>query len=72
MISAPSSDYSLSLLLDSVRDVRDFPKPGIVFKDVTPILADGRLFREAIEGFPPHAHLSSKLLLYILCEFLVS
>lgn len=32
----------------AVRDVVDFPKPGIVFKDITPILADGGLFREAI------------------------
>lgn len=33
----------------AVRDVVDFPKPGIVFKDITPVLADGRLFREAID-----------------------
>ena len=32
----------------AVRDVVDFPKPGIIFKDITPILADARLYREAI------------------------
>lgn len=32
----------------AVRDVVDFPKPGIIFKDITPILADGELFRELI------------------------
>ena len=32
----------------AIRDVVDFPKPGIVFKDITPILADGTLFRRAI------------------------
>jgi adenine phosphoribosyltransferase len=32
----------------AVRDVVDFPKPGIVFKDITPILADGKLFRESV------------------------
>lgn len=32
----------------AIRDVVDFPKPGIVFKDITPILADGKLFRESI------------------------
>ena len=32
----------------AIRDVVDFPKPGIVFKDITPILADGVLFRRAI------------------------
>jgi len=34
-----------------IRDVPDFPKPGIIFKDITPILASGRLFRLAIEAF---------------------
>ena len=29
-----------------VRDVNDFPKPGIVFKDITPILKDAVLCRE--------------------------
>ena len=33
-----------------IRDIPDFPKPGIVFKDITPLLADGPLFRAAIEG----------------------
>jgi len=33
----------------AIRDVIDFPKPGIVFKDITPILADSVLFRRAID-----------------------
>lgn len=33
----------------AVRDVLDFPKPGIVFKDITPILADADLFRFSID-----------------------
>jgi adenine phosphoribosyltransferase len=32
----------------AIRDVVDFPKPGIVFKDITPILADGKLFRQSV------------------------
>ena len=28
----------------AIRNVPDFPKPGIQFKDITPVLADGRLF----------------------------
>ena len=28
-----------------IRDIPDFPKPGIVFKDITPLLADGPAFR---------------------------
>ncbi len=32
-----------------IRDVPDFPKPGIVFKDITPLLADPAGFRATIE-----------------------
>jgi adenine phosphoribosyltransferase len=35
----------------AVRDVPDFPKPGIIFKDITPVLADGALFRESVDLF---------------------
>jgi adenine phosphoribosyltransferase len=38
-------------LRSAVRDVPDFPKAGIVFKDITPILADGALFRGSIDAF---------------------
>ncbi|MEX0825193.1 MAG: adenine phosphoribosyltransferase [Acidimicrobiia bacterium] len=31
-----------------IRDVPDFPAAGIVFKDITPLLADGRAFAEAV------------------------
>ncbi|HEU0207998.1 MAG TPA: adenine phosphoribosyltransferase [Candidatus Udaeobacter sp.] len=34
-----------------IRDVPDFPKPGIVFKDITPILSDPVLFRASINLF---------------------
>jgi adenine phosphoribosyltransferase len=33
----------------AIRDVPDFPKPGIVFKDITPVLADPTLLREALD-----------------------
>jgi len=36
-------------LLDLIRDVRDFPKPGIVFKDFMPLLADPRGLALAVE-----------------------
>jgi adenine phosphoribosyltransferase len=32
-----------------IRDVPDFPKPGIVFKDITPLLADAAGFRDAVD-----------------------
>ena len=33
----------------AIRDVPDFPKPGIVFKDITPLLGDAAAFRLALE-----------------------
>ena len=32
-----------------IRDVPDFPKPGVVFKDIMPLLADAEALREAVE-----------------------
>src|SRR5437868_14555972 len=41
----------------AIRNVPDFPKPGIQFKDITPVLADARLFAGSIDlltnGFKP-------------------
>ena len=33
----------------AIRDVPDFPKPGILFKDITPILGDPELFKSSLE-----------------------
>jgi len=38
------------LVAAHVRDVPDFPKPGILFKDITPLLDDGPAFRSVIDG----------------------
>jgi adenine phosphoribosyltransferase len=38
-------------LRTGVRDVPDFPKKGIVFKDITPLLSDPTLFRASIDLF---------------------
>ena len=35
---------------DYIRDVPDFPKPGIIFKDITPLLADPRALNFAIDA----------------------
>jgi adenine phosphoribosyltransferase len=35
----------------AIRDVPDFPKPGILFKDITPVLGDPELLRMVIGGF---------------------
>ncbi len=34
----------------AIRTIPDFPKPGIQFKDITPLLADAALFRETIDA----------------------
>jgi len=34
-----------------IRDVPDFPKPGILFKDITPVLADPRAMHEVMDRF---------------------
>lgn len=33
-----------------IREIPDFPRPGINFMDITPLLADGELFREVIDA----------------------
>ncbi|SNY55951.1 adenine phosphoribosyltransferase [Paractinoplanes atraurantiacus] len=35
-------------------DVPDFPKPGVVFKDLMPLFADGPAFRQVIDGIIAH------------------
>jgi adenine phosphoribosyltransferase len=43
---------------DLIRDIPDFPKPGIVFKDITPILADAKAMALINEGLAaPYAAL---------------
>jgi adenine phosphoribosyltransferase len=37
-----------------IRDIPDFPKPGILFKDITPLLAEPDAFAEAIRRFQEH------------------
>lgn len=35
----------------AIRDIPDFPKPGIIFKDITPILKDHRLCNNIVDAF---------------------
>jgi adenine phosphoribosyltransferase len=41
-------------LSDYIRDIPDFPKPGILFKDITPLLAEPKAFQHAIELMSSH------------------
>ncbi|MCF8565187.1 adenine phosphoribosyltransferase [Alicyclobacillus tolerans] len=36
-------------LYSKIREVQDFPKAGILFRDITPLLSDGPAYKEAIE-----------------------
>ena len=40
----------MSDLARFIRDIPDFPKPGIVFKDITPLLSDAGAFRAMVDG----------------------
>src|SRR5688572_4402476 len=43
-----------SWLKEHIRDIPDFPKPGVVFKDLTPLLSDVDAFRFAVDGIADH------------------
>jgi adenine phosphoribosyltransferase len=42
-------------LQSKIRDIPDFPKPGIVFKDIMPLLADPQSFRATVEALAEFA-----------------
>ena len=49
------SETDLSeLVAGKVLDVPDFPKPGILFKDLMPLFADGDAFRQVVDGIIKH------------------
>lgn len=39
----------------AIRDIPDFPKPGIIFKDITPVLNEPALFRQTVSWFEDRA-----------------
>lgn len=39
---------SISEIESAIRNIPDFPKPGVQFKDITPVLADARLYRGVV------------------------
>src|SRR3989454_7701545 len=44
-----SDAQAVKQLYARIRDVPNFPKPGVMFKDITPLLLDAALFRHAVE-----------------------
>ena len=45
----PSAPVTPQQIAAAIRNVPDFPKPGIQFKDITPVLADPRLFAGTVD-----------------------
>ena len=43
-------ELDTSILSRSVRDIADYPKPGVIFKDITPLLQDPAAFSSAVDA----------------------
>jgi adenine phosphoribosyltransferase len=49
--AAPPADGDLTRLITTlIRDIPDYPQPGVVFKDITPLLADGKAFGTVVDA----------------------
>lgn len=44
-----------------IADVIDFPKPGIIFKDITPVLQDEKAFNEVLDDLAKHLNGANKV-----------
>lgn len=42
------------IVLDNLREIPDFPEPGVLFRDITPLLANGEAFASFIDGLAAH------------------
>ena len=49
-VRGDSGPATAQLVASRVLDVPDFPKPGVMFKDLMPLFADGPVFHEVIDG----------------------
>jgi adenine phosphoribosyltransferase len=49
-----SGPVTAALVAGGTVDVPDFPKPGIIFKDLTPLFADGERFHDVIDAIVGH------------------
>jgi len=46
--TAPADPGLSELITSRIRDIPDYPQPGVVFKDITPLLADGNAFAAVV------------------------
>ncbi|XP_065036370.1 adenine phosphoribosyltransferase 1-like isoform X3 [Musa acuminata AAA Group] len=51
MASEGGEDYRLTRIASAIRVIPDFPKPGIMFQDITTLLLDPKAFRDTIDMF---------------------
>ena len=42
------------LVMSHLREIPNFPEPGVLFRDITPLLADGQAFAALVEGLADH------------------
>jgi len=57
MFIPPHLEYAFS----KIADVPDFPKPGILFKDITPLLQDKKAFSDAVDDLASHLNGANKV-----------
>jgi adenine phosphoribosyltransferase len=66
--SMPTTETADHIAVDkiktAIRDIPDFPKPGILFKDITPVLKDPVLFNQVVDYF--HHQLKDKRVQYVV------
>ncbi len=49
-MAAPAGDELTQLITTLVRNIPDYPQRGVVFKDITPLLADGQAFSAVVDA----------------------
>jgi adenine phosphoribosyltransferase len=49
-----SVESDATWLKDYIRDIPDYPRPGVTFKDITPLLADIKAFRYSVDALADH------------------
>jgi adenine phosphoribosyltransferase len=54
VVRGDSGQHVAELVASRVMDVPDFPQAGILFKDLTPLFADGPVFREVVDRIADH------------------
>ena len=54
MTALPLPAELTELVLDNLREIPDFPEPGVLFRDITPLLANGEAFATLIDGLAGH------------------